>query len=144
MITESISKADFIVQVLDRDVKNIYMAQRLIAEQSIYISGKDLKSKREKYSSILRKSGRLLRSLSAADYDIKFDGAKFNVTSQIALHTRFLDMKKFGNHRIYNAQVWGILYGAPKGTIYTIRNMYGQRIYDLVGQALQRALKEQA
>lgn len=140
MITESISKADFIVQVLDRDVKNIYMAQRLIAEQNIYISGKDLKSSKGKGKQVSQKTGRLLRSLSAADYDIQFDGAKFNVTSQIALHTRFLDMKKFGNHRIYNAQVWGILYGT---TLPTIKYKYGQRIHDLVGQALKRALKEQ-
>jgi len=143
MISESISKADFIVQVLDRDVKNIYMAQKLIAERSIYISGKQLKSSRRQFSSILRRTGRLLRSFTAADYTITHDNGNFNVSSQIALHTRFLDMKKFGGHRIYNAQVWGILYGAPNGTIYTIKYMYGQRIYDLVGQALQRALKEQ-
>jgi len=140
MISESISKADFIVQVLDRDVKNIYMAQKLIAERSIYISGKDLKSSKRKGTPIARRTGRLLASLSEADYDIKFDGVKFNVSSTIALHTRFLDMKKFGNRRIYNAQVWGILYGT---TLPTIKHKYGQRVFDLVGQALQRALKEQ-
>ena len=140
MISESISKADFIVQILDRDVKNIYMAQKLIAERSIYISGKDLKSSKKKGTTIGRRTGSLLRSLSAADYDIRFENGQFNVSSQIALHTRFLDMKKFGGHRIYNAQVWGILYGT---TLPTIKYKYGQRIYDLVGQALQRALKEQ-
>lgn len=140
MISENISKADFIVQVLDRDVKNIYMAQRLIAERSIYISGKDLKSSKKKGSQIGRRTGSLLKSLSEADYDIKFNGSTFNVSSKIALHTRFLDMKKFGNHRIYNAQVWGILYGT---TLPTIKYKYGQRVFDLVGQALQRALKEQ-
>jgi len=43
MITDNITKQQFIVQVLERDVRNIYKAQLAIAQQNIYVEGKQLK-----------------------------------------------------------------------------------------------------
>lgn len=140
MISDDISKAEFVVKVLDRDALNIYKAQKLIAEHSIYIKGKDLKSYKKRNASPLKRTGRLIKSLNDADYSIKMQGGQFIVSSEIALHTRFLDMKKFGNHRIYNAQVWGILY---RTTLPTIKYQYGKRVHDVIGERLRQALEEQ-
>ncbi len=46
MITEEMTKSQFIVEVLQRDVKNIYLAQLLIAEKNIRLQGQDLQQKK--------------------------------------------------------------------------------------------------
>jgi hypothetical protein len=49
---------------------------------------------------------------------------------------RFLDMKHFGNHKIYNKQVFGILY---KNALRDIRYRYGQETSDTIGDLLRSA-----
>jgi hypothetical protein len=139
MITDAIIKRDYIMNVLDRDIRNIYSAQQLIAERNIYISGKELQQKKRKGSFIGRRTGALRRSLDNPDYTISGNGALFNVTSNIVLHMRFLDMKKIGNRQIYNRQVWGILYN---NALRDIKYNVGDSIADSLGEELKRAFND--
>ncbi|WP_352422277.1 hypothetical protein [Proteiniphilum sp.] len=136
MISDRITKSEFVIQVLERDVKNIFNAQLLIARQNIYIKGRALKKEKRGGNIIGRKTGRLLESLENPDYVIAQRDDKFIVSSGIVKHMRFLDMKRLGNRKIYNRQVWGILYN---NSLRDLRQGYGKELYDFVGAALSEA-----
>jgi len=139
MISDNITKQDFIVQILERDVRNIYKAQLVIAQQNIYLSGKQLKVTRRRGAKIGVRSGALLKSLENPDFLIQAQGDKFIVSAGIVRHMRFIDMKKFGNRKIYNRQVWGILYN---NALKDIKFNYGQAISDVVGEKLREAFNQ--
>ena len=134
---ETMSPAEFIRKILERDARNIYRAQHLIVSQRIYVSGKDLKATRRK-KGIQRRTGRLENALANPDFQIQSAGEKFMVSSNYPLYIRFLDMKHLGNWRIYNRQVWGILSNALRD----IRQRYGSYIGDRVGDALRAAFEK--
>lgn len=136
MISENITKQQFVVNVLKRDIENIYAVQRLIAQRNIYIKGKNLKKTKRKGALIGEKTGSLLESLQNPDYSIYYEGEKLIVSAGIVKHMRFLDMKHIGNRMIYNRQVWGILYN---NSLKEIKYGYGQQLYDLVEAALKNA-----
>lgn len=136
MTSNAIIKRDWIISVLNRDVQNIYRSMLLIAQRNIYISGKDLTAKRKRGGVIRRRTGALEDSLANPEYSINSNGAQFNVTAKIVLHERFLDMKRHGNRKIYNRQVWGILYN---NALPDIKFNVGKTVADSVGSALQRA-----
>lgn len=139
MITDAIIKRDYIMNVLDRDIRNIYSAQQLIAERNIYISGKELQQKKRKGSIIGRRTGALRRSLENPDYTISGNGALFNVTSNIVQHMRFLDMKKKGNRQIYNRQIWGILW---RNALADITSHIDYACANSLEEALKRAFND--
>ena len=139
MISEKITKQQFIVQILERDVRNIYKAQLAIAQQNIYVEGKQLKVKQKRGARIGVRSGALLESLQNPDYLIQAQGDKFIVSAYIVKHMRFIDMKRFGNRKIYNRQVWGILYN---NTLKDIKFNYGKAISDAVGNKLREAFNQ--
>lgn len=140
MISENITKQEFVIQILQRDLKNIYKAQLAIARNSTYIEGKELNIKKYNNQKIGVQSRALLQSLENPDYVIQTSGDKFIVTGNIVKKMRFLDMKKYGNLRIYNRQVWGILYN---NAYRDIRFNYGKAISDLLGEKLNEALNQQ-
>jgi len=139
MISDNITKQDFIIQVLERDIRNIYKAQLAIAQQNIYVSGKQLKVTKRRSAKIGVRSGALLQSLENPDYMIQAQGDKFIVSAGIVKHMRFIDMKKFGNRKIYNRQVWGILYN---NALKDIKYNYGQSISDVIGDKLREAFNQ--
>ena len=136
MISDNLTKQQFIVQVLERDISNIYKAQLAIAQQNIYVEGKQLNIKKHRGTKIGVRSGSLLASLQNPDYLIQAQDEKFIVSAGIVKHMRFIDMKKFGNRRIYNRQVWGILYN---NALRDIKYNYGQSIADAFGEKLKEA-----
>ncbi len=140
MISENITKQEFVIQILQRDLNNIYKAQLAIARNNIYVEGKELEIKRKHTKKIGVRSGMLLQSLENPDFIIQSSGEKFIVSASIVLHMRFIDMKKYGNRRIYNRQVWGILYN---NALRDIRSGYGKELYDFVSDALHKALGEE-
>ena len=71
MISDKFTRQQFIVQVLERDVRNIYKAQLAIAQQNIYVEGKQLKVKKRPGAKIGVRSGALLESLQNPDYLIQ-------------------------------------------------------------------------
>ncbi len=139
MISDKITKTQFIASTLERDVKNIYSAMSLIARQNVYIEGKKLQQKKRRGSTIGQRTGALLHSLENPQYSISGLDGKFIVTASIVQHIRFLDMKHLGNRRIYNRQVWGILYN---NALPDIKYSYGKEVYDFVGRALREAFNE--
>ena len=136
MISENITKQQFIIQVLERDIKRIFAAQRAIAEENIYVEGKKLKVTKKRRYKIGVRSGALLASLENPDYLIQSQGDKFIVSAGIVKHMRFIDMEKYGNRRIYNRQIWGILYN---NALKDIRFNYGNTIANSVFDDLVEA-----
>src|SRR5690554_3062598 len=135
MVTENLTKTQFIVDILNRDVSNIYQAMRLIAEKSTRLEGRAMKEKKRK-DKIGVRTGTLLKSVQNPDFTIAGINGSFQVNAYIPLHMRFLDMKEKGNWMIYNRQVWGILYN---NSLRDLKYGYGEEIRDLVGTALAQA-----
>lgn len=133
----NMSQADFIRTILERDARNIYRAQQLIVSQRVYLAGKDLKASQRK-KGIQRRTGTLANSLSSPDFIIQSQGEQFTMKAEYPLYIRFLDMKSLGNWRIYNRQVWGILYN---NALKDIKFKYGDTIGDMVGNALRDAFE---
>lgn len=136
MISDQIVKSEFVTGILERDIKNIYSAMELVAKSNVYIEGKALKEKKRRGAKIGKQSGALINSLENPVYSIIGINGKFIITAGIVLHERFLDMKKMGNRRIYNRQVWGILYN---NALPDIKYNYGTEIRDIVGESLKQA-----
>ncbi len=139
MITDAIIKRDYIMNVLDRDIRNIYRAQNLIARRNVYVVGRQLTVEHRKGPLIRRRTGALLRSLENPDYTISGNGALFNVTSNIVQHMRFLDMKKKGNRQIYNRQIWGILW---RNALADITSHIDYACANSLEEALKRAFND--
>ena len=96
MITDQMTKSKFVVEVLNRDVQNIFLAQRLIVEQNIRHQGKELKKVQGK-GRIGRRTGRLQNAVQNPKFNIAGIDGNFQVQAYVPLHIRFLDMKRIGN-----------------------------------------------
>ncbi|MDR1883744.1 MAG: hypothetical protein LBR26_13310 [Prevotella sp.] len=132
--SENMAQDEFIRQILERDIRNIFKAQQLVVAQGIYHSGKDLKATRR--SKVNRHTGRLENALASPEYYMQSQGEEFNVAAVYPVYIRFMDMKRLGNRMLYNRQVWGILYN---NALKDIRNGYGQKIADFVGDKLRES-----
>ena len=95
MVTDNLIRDEFFRRTLARDFQTIFQAQLSIAEKDIY--GDHPNS---------RQTGQLRRFLQSAQANASKDGAMVEYPKYI----RFLDMKKKGNYRIYNRQLWGVIY----------------------------------
>lgn len=136
MVTEQFTKSEFIVEILNRDVVNIFRAQLLIAEKNIRLQGAGLKQVKRYGKKIGVRSGNLLESLREPGYSIAGVNGTFQMKASVPLQTRFLDMKHRGNWMIYNRQIWGILY---RNTKIDLKYRYRDDIRDTLGAALQDA-----
>jgi len=134
----NIVQDEFVRQVLERDVRNIFRAQQLAVSQRIYLSGKDLKASKRK-KGLQRRTGRLQDSLSSPEYYLQSQGEQFNMAAVYPIYIRFLDMKRLGNWKLYNRQIWGILYN---NALRDIRYGYGKELADFVGDALRDAFEK--
>jgi len=134
----NMSQDEFIRRVLERDARNIHRAQELIVSHKVYLAGKDLKATKRK-KGIQRRTGMLEDSVSNPDFYMKSEGETFVVAANYPLYIRFLDMKHIGNWRIWNRQVWGILYN---NALPDIKNKFGQFISDTLGEALRAAFQK--
>ena len=136
--SDKMSPAEFIRAILERDAKNIYRSQRLIVSDRIYVSGKDLKAKQRR-KGINSRTGRLENSLSNPEYYIQSKDEEFILAGAYPIYIRFLDMKRLGNWKVYNRQVWGILFN---NALMDIKAKYGEYIADRVGDSLRAAFEK--
>lgn len=136
--SDGMAQDEFVRQVLERDIRNIFRAQQLAVSQRIYLAGKDLKASRRK-KGLQRRTGRLEDSLSSPEYYLQSQGEQFNMAALYPIYIRFLDMKRLGNWKIYNRQIWGILYN---NALRDIRYGYGSELADFVGNALRDAFEK--
>lgn len=110
METEGI-KAQYFKQQLEKGIRDILEAQRLIASSRIYQKGHDRVREQRNGATIQGRSGALMAALTNPRYRISPDGAGVRTETTLPTYIRFLDMKRHGNYQIYNRQVWGILEG---------------------------------
>lgn len=131
--SKDMSQAEFIRAVLERDIRNIHKAQLLIVSEGIWKEGRELKAK-ERGIKIRKRTGRLEDALTNPDFIIQSNGENFTVADIYPLYIRFLDMKHLKDLRIYNRQIWGILFN---NALKDIKFNYGKEIADKVGNALK-------
>lgn len=132
------SKTQFVTEVLARDVQNIYKAQLNIATKNEYVEGRELKTRKRRGKTIADSNAAVVESLQNPNYTITATGDSFRIEANVLKKLRFFDMKHLGNWRIYNRQVWGILYN---NSLIDIKYRYGQKLRDTLGEALNEAFK---
>lgn len=109
MESESI-KAQYFRQQLEKGIRDIFEAQRLIATERIYQSGHDRIREKRNGPALRGRSRQLMEALMHPQYRISADGPGIKAETTLPIYIRFLDMKRLGNWKIYNRQIWGILY----------------------------------
>jgi hypothetical protein len=141
MISDNIVKSSFIVQTLQRDLNNIYKAQQLIATNNTYLEGKELKIKVRagRQFADKKKAKRIIQKLQNPDFVITQSGENFTVVNHIVKELRFQDMKHLGNWKIYNRQVWGILYN---NSLRDIRYQMTNNLRDNLGEKIDKAFQK--
>jgi hypothetical protein len=116
-------------QHIQRGIRDIFNAQLQIAEQRIYGFNR-------RPELISRRTGNLRQSLAAARHSVSHGGQQLTATAQVPLYIRFLDMKKHGNYKIYNRQIYGILYNRVLNRIrYGYTDEIAQQIRERLIQA---------
>ena len=90
MDTEGL-KVQFFKQEVERGIREIFQAQAAVAAARVKHTGH-------------AQGGTLMAALTSPRYSVTQNGGG------VEAHARFIDMKRKGNYRIYNKQVWGILY----------------------------------
>lgn len=134
MEAESI-RAQYFRQKLEKGIRDIFEAQRLIATERIYQSGNDRIREKRGGSTLQGRSGVLLEALTNPRYGITNDGEGVRTETTLPTYIRFLDMKRYGNYQIYNRQIWGILYKETLiNTKYEFRDWLEKHFPDLLEQ----------
>ena len=90
-ITKSSTREE-ISRMITKDVSRVFSEQLKIVKNNSLIDTGRLKSVLENNRVVLSSSG-----------------GDFESVNKVPVYIRFLDMKKFGNNRIYNAVVYGII-----------------------------------
>ncbi len=138
METEGL-KIQFFKQELERGIKDIFEAQRMIAASGTYQRGASREIHQRKGGGLGQRTGTLLRALSNPSYTVTPSGGGVVAQTNVPLYIRFLDMKRKGNWQIYNRQIWGILYHDVRGRIrYEFQDFMEQQ-----RKQLQAALKNE-
>lgn len=117
-------------QQLETGIRKILATQLAIATDKIYSDPYNAR----------RRSGALRVSLENPSYMITGSGSGVNAEVKWPTYIRFLDMKRFGNKKIYNRPVWGILY---KETYNNIRYEFSDWLRKNFPDKLKIALNPQ-
>ena len=136
--SKDMSPEEFVFKILERDVRNIQRAQKLIVSERIYVKGNDLKATKRR-KGIGKRTGRLENSVTNPDYAIQGQGSEFTLVLNYPLHMRFLDMRHLGNWKIYRYPIWGII---NNHTIPELISKYGETVEDRFGDALRNAFEK--
>lgn len=121
-------KPIYIQEYLEAGFRKIFQKQLEIANAKIYSDT----------AKADRRTGTLREALERPSYFIKPDGQGFNAEIKWPIYIRFLDMKRIGNYRIYNRQVWGILY---KETFKNIRYEFEDWLRKFTQKTIQNAVQ---
>lgn len=107
-------------------IRQIYAAQRQIA------------SRKMAYGPAKGRSGDLMRSLTSPEYTLTVRDGGVHGRLTYPKEIRFQDIKHLGNWRIYNRQVWGILW---KETFRNIRFEFSDWLREKFKERMNEALK---
>lgn len=138
-MSEELIKQEFIRQTVEKDIRDIFNAQLLIASRRIYSQGSNRRQHQGNGQVVKGRSGALMDALQNPKFSMLSSGNGIIATSNLPLYIRFLDMKEHGNYQIYNRQVWGILYN---NTMQTVRYGYSSQIRQRIRVELQNAFPE--
>lgn len=116
MDTEGL-KVQYLKQQVERGIREIFEAQRKIAASGTYTQGREMRTVQRKGGGVHQRTGTLLKALSAPSFNVQQQGQGVAASSNVPMYIRFLDMKKHGNWKIYNRQIWGILYHEVRARI---------------------------
>lgn len=126
---------EIISKHITEGIREIYAAQVDIVDLHLYREGRDKTVRfRNNFREIQNRTGAMRQAL----YNPKFTVGSAQAIATIPLQLRFFDMKHLGNWRVYNRQVWGILYGHTLGEI---KYEWRQQIADRIRQGLQQATR---
>ena len=109
METEGL-KIQYFKQQLEKGIRDILEAQRLIARSRMFHKGLDRIREQRRKGTFQKRSGALMTALTNPRYLVSTDSGGVRTETTVPTYIRFLDMKRNGNWQIYNRQVWGILY----------------------------------
>lgn len=98
----------FVHQELLKGIRDIFRAQRNVAQNRIYQVGSERRTVRG--TGRTGPSGNLMRALSNPSFKVWKGEQGVHAHIDYPIYIRFLDMKEHGNYKIYNRQIWGILY----------------------------------
>lgn len=129
----------FLKETLQKGIRDIFEAQRLIARKKIYQTGHERVREKRDGQSMKSRSGRLMEALDNPNYLLSADSARgLHVDLNYPIQIRFLDMKRFGNWQIYNRQIWGILF---KETFIEMRYGLSDWLQKFTHDTLEESLK---
>lgn len=118
----------YIREHLEAGFRKIFQKQLEIANEKIYSN-----TTRHK-----RHTGTLREALEHPTYFIQPSSHGYDAEIKWPIYIRFLDMKRMGNYRIYNRQVWGILY---KETFRNMRYEFSDWLRDYTSKILNNAVQ---
>lgn len=124
-------KIKYFQEVLEKGIRKIYESQRGIA-------GAKLAATKKENRIPSGRSGALMAALNAAGHTINSDNYGVHAELQWPIYIRFLDMKRLGNWKIYNRQLWGILY---KDTFVEMRYGFRDWLQNYLTRSLTESLK---
>lgn len=120
----------FVHQQLLKGIRDIFSAQRDIAQTKIYSSSTSRSGR--------TRSGNLMRALQSGNFQISQGNGGVYAHIDYPIYIRFLDMKSHGNYKIYNRPIWGILY---KQTLQNIRYEFRDWVRQFVNDSLSESFK---
>lgn len=122
-------KGEYLRQQLQKGLDKIFEAQREVASRKIDRSEKAKKSR----------SGALMASILHPNYKLSAFAGGVHGLITYPREVRFQDMKHLGNWKIYNKQIWRILY---KDTFSSIRFEFSDWLRTQMVKELSDALKQ--
>ena len=125
-------------ELLQKGIRDIFEAQRLIANKRIYQSGHERVRKKLEGNTMQSRSGALMAALNNPQYLLSNDGDGVHAELAYPLYLRFLDMKRLGNWKIYNRQLWGILY---KETFIKMRYGFSDWLDEFTRKSLSQSFQ---
>lgn len=129
----------FVHQEILKGIRDIFSAQRNVAQRRIYQEGKERRTKHGTGNTVRGRSGYLMKSLENPAFNVWKGELGNHAHFDYPIYIRFLDMKKHGNFKIYNRQIWGILYGE---TFRNIRYEFNQEVRDWVDKHLREIMNQ--
>ena len=130
--SEKMTIEDIFQHHVKEGVRKIFAAQLDIIDKHLYREGKDATLRiRNNGRSIRDRTGAMRQAMSNPRYSV---GAS-QAVAEVPLQLRFFDMRHLGNWRVYNRQVWGILYGH---TLREVKYEWRQEIAERVRNGLKR------
>lgn len=110
-------KLEFIHREILKGVRKVYRAQYETAAFRLRREGKDKCEVVDEGRPVIGRTGYLMRALQSPEMKVWQRNQSNHASLSYPMYIRFLDMKRMGNFKIYNRQIWGILYGETFPTI---------------------------